>query len=282
MKRRTPLTALAVSAAILVLTGCVAVRQPASDAAPPPTIEHIHAIGADARGEGFLLATHRGVFTLTPDGTLYGPVGGHDFDAMGFVVRDGVLFASGHPGPRTSPALGAPNLGLIRSDDVAGTWTPISLTGSVDFHALAAGADGILYGLASDGVEVLISEDDGVTWVAGATLSAVDLAAVGDDLYATGEEGLSVSTDRGRTFAPLADAPSLYVLDGAPDGTLAGVGVDGALWVKEANAAWMRKGALDGVVSAFTALGGDRFILVDDRGVVTIAGDEQNVLAPLR
>lgn len=281
MNRRTPLSALALMAAALVLAGCTAPQLAATGAAPP-VIEHIHGIASDPRGAGYLVATHGGIFTLTPEGSLGGPIGGHDFDAMGFTVHDDVLFASGHPGTQTPRELGTPNLGLIRSDDFGESWSPIALTGTTDFHTLTAAPDGTLYGIASDSVDVLISADQGETWSTGATLSAADLAATDEGVYAATEEGLLLSTDNAATFTPVPGAPLLYMLEADQDGTLAGVGTDSALWTQGADGEWIRLDDLEGAAQAFTALGDNRFIVVDDRGIVEITSDKPTVLAPAR
>ncbi|CAN7178702.1 glycoside hydrolase [Microbacterium foliorum] len=201
---------------------------------------------------------------------------------MGFTVLDDALLASGHPGTQTPAELGSPNLGVIRSDDFGETWSPIALTGTTDFHTLTAGPDGTLYGIASDGVDLLISTDNGREWNRGATLAAADLAATNDGLYAAAEEGLLLSTDNGASFAPVADAPLLYALDVRPDGTLAGVGTDGALWSQNTEGTWQRLDPLQGAAQAFTAIGDDSFVVVDDRGIVQIAPDDTTVLAPVR
>ncbi|SEB37762.1 F510_1955 family glycosylhydrolase [Microbacterium hydrocarbonoxydans] len=281
MNRHSPLPALAIALVAVALTGCAAPQASGTNAVPP-VIQHIHSVAADPRGEDLFVATHGGLFTLTPEGAITGPIGGYDFDAMGFTVLDDALFASGHPGTQTPSELGSPNLGVIRSDDFGESWSPIALTGSTDFHVLTAGPDGTLYGIASDDVDLLISTDDGLEWTRGATLAAADLAANGDGLYAASEEGLLLSTDNGATFTPIADAPLLYTLDAKPNGSLAGVGTDGALWSQNTEGTWQRLDALQGAAQAFTAIDDERFIVVDDRGIVQITADDTTILAPAR
>lgn len=162
---------------LVILTGCGAAEAPESG---PPVIEHVHAVAEAPTGDALLIATHNGVFTVHADGALAGPVGGHDFDAMGFTVAGRTLFASGHPGPSTSPDLGEGNLGIIRSDDGGQTWAPVAFTGVEDFHVLTAGPDGTLYGIGSSGPELLTSVDEGVTWSRGLQLDAVDIAPGGE------------------------------------------------------------------------------------------------------
>lgn len=136
MNRLLPLTTL--TALALVITGCANTPTTEPDAATP-RIEHVHGIAEDPRGTDLLVATHNGIYAVTPDGEVSGPIGGHDFDAMGFTIAEDTLFASGHPGPKTAAELGAPNLGIIQSDDYGQTWSPVALNGSTDFHVLTAG-----------------------------------------------------------------------------------------------------------------------------------------------
>ena len=92
MNRHSPLPAFAIALVAVALTGC-AVPQASGTNAAPPVIQHIHGVAADPRGEDLFVATHGGLFTLTPEGAIAGPIGGHDFDAMGFTVLDDALFA---------------------------------------------------------------------------------------------------------------------------------------------------------------------------------------------
>ncbi|MCE7480931.1 MULTISPECIES: F510_1955 family glycosylhydrolase [Microbacterium] len=279
-RRALALTAISIAALTLTVTGCT--PQTDTTNAVPPSIEHIHGIAADPRGEDLFIATHGGIFTLTETGEMTGPIGDHDFDAMGFTLSGDTLFASGHPGTTTAEELGAPNLGIIRSDDFGATWSPVAFNGSADFHVLTAAPDGMLYGFASTEVELLASADEGRTWTSKASFTAADLAATTDGLYAATEEGLLISTDNGGTFDPVEGAPVLYTIDASPDGTLAGVGTDGVLWSYGADGDWQRMEPLEGVAQAFSAIDSERFVLVDDRGIVEVTRDESTILAPAR
>ena len=279
MNRLLPLTTL--TALALAITGCASTQTTATDIAPP-RIEHVHGIAEDPRGSDLLVATHNGIFTVTPTGDVSGPIGGHDFDAMGFTVTDNTLFASGHPGPDTAAELGAPNLGIIQSDDYGQTWSPVALNGSTDFHVLTAGPDGTLYGIASSGVDLLRSTDSGGEWTRGASIAAADLVVTDDGLYAAAEEGLLHSTDQGVTFSRDESAPLLYTLDARPDGTLLGVGTDGAIWTQNPDNTWQSLEALEGAVQAFSVIDANRIVLVDDRGIVEITPDGTTILSPPR
>lgn len=279
MNRLLPLTALAML--VIAVTGCASTQTTTTDIAPP-RIEHVHGIAEDPRGGDLLVATHNGIFTVTPAGEVSGPIGGHDFDAMGFTVTGDTLFASGHPGPETSAKLGAPNLGIIQSDDYGHTWSPVALNGSTDFHVLTAGPEATLYGIASSEVDLLRSADGGREWTREAAVAAADLVVTDDGLYAAAEEGLLHSTDQGATFSRDESAPLLYTLDARPDGTLLGVGTDGALWAQNPDNTWQRLEALDGTVQAFSVIDANRIVLVDDRGIVEITPDGTTILSPTR
>jgi len=267
------------AAVALTLTGCSSSGAPAG---MPPSLEHVHGIAADPRGTDLFVATHNGIFTVTPAGEVSGPIGGHDFDAMGFTVSDETLYASGHPGSQTPVELGEPNLGLIRSEDYGQSWSPMSLTGTTDFHLLTAGPDGVLYGIASSQVDLLISTDGGREWTRGASLEAVDLVATDVGVYAAAEEGLLLSVDQGATFSRVEVAPTLYTLDARSDGSLVGVDTDGNVWTQNASGTWESTERVEGAAQAFSAVDDDRIILVDERGVVEITSEGSTVLSPAR
>lgn len=269
-----------VTALALVVTGCTATPD-ADRETEAPRIAHVHGIAVDPRGDDLLIATHNGIFVVTPTGEVSGPIGGYDFDAMGFTIADTILFASGHPGPETPPELGSRNLGIIRSDDFGESWSPIAFTSIEDFHVLTAGPDGTLYGIGSSAIDLLISTDGGVEWTRGAPLAAADIVVTEAGIYAAIEEGLQLSTDQGATFTLVADAPVLYSFDARQDGTLVGAGVDGGLWSQASDGTWERLDSLPGAVHALAVIGDDRIAIVDDRGVVTVTPDGSTVLTPI-
>lgn len=277
MKRSLLLATVTVTVLSAVATGCTATPLGNPDSAP--RIDHIHGIAEDPRGDDLLVATHNGIFTLTPDGDISGPIGGHAFDAMGFTVSGDALFASGHPGEKTPAELGSPNLGIIRSDDYGDTWSPIALNGTTDFHILTAAPDGTLYGVPSSQVNLLTSTDEGNNWTERASLGAADLAVTESGLYAAAEEGVLFSSDGGNTFTPVDGTPVLYALEARTDGTLLGAGTDGVLWTEDENGTWHQLESLQGAVQALTVID-DRVILVDDRGIVEVSPDSTTVLSP--
>src|SRR3546814_17263184 len=80
---------------------------------------------------------------------------------MGFVVSgDDRFLASGHPDLRED----APSsLGLVRSDDAARSWQPVSLRGDADLHAIVL-APGKVYAADATSRQILVSEDEGRRW----------------------------------------------------------------------------------------------------------------------
>lgn len=278
-------------AAATALSGCAADtgNGVGSTAGPAPSasgsdVGHVHGLGVDARTGTIYLAGHGGLYEVPvggPDETLEweqlaGPIAGRALDPMGFTLLEGRMFASGHPDPRdldTEPA----NLGLITSDDSAVTWRNVSLGGEVDFHdiAVAVAPNGGLsiYGYsAADGV-VMSSSDAGETWSSGAVLAARDLtvdAGSADTVYATTEDGLMVSADRGATFDLVGGAPPLYLIEavhGADPG-LVGVDLTGNVWV-QTTGSWRQSGSTSGTVEAMTYASSPTPVLIvaDDRGV---------------
>ena len=201
---------------------------------------HIHALTVGADNGDLLVATHEGLYevAVASDGTVTadGPVGGLDFDPMGFTFSGDTAYASGHPGPTTPDSFGSPNLGLIVSTDRGQSWANVSLTGQTDFHALTVsppakdGSAARVFGIDSSKSTIQRSLDGGVTWTDGAELVARDILvdpANPGMIYATTEKGLAVSSDDAASFRVLSQAPDLYLL-GANSATSALVGIDTA------------------------------------------------------
>ncbi|MDO8143410.1 F510_1955 family glycosylhydrolase [Isoptericola sp. 178] len=195
-------------------------------------ISHVHGLVVDE--EGVVRAgTHEGVRVIDDQGGVTA-VGPQD-DLMGMTGLPGTrrLVSSGHPGPGRP----LPNpLGLLRSDDGGETWDPVSLTGEIDFHALAVTDD---YLVGFDGVTgLIVSTDGGSTWDQGPRMAAASLAAVGDEVWAATPDGLMHSTDRAASFAPVDGAPLLRQVSAGVDGSLWGVDVDGTAWVSADGRQW--------------------------------------------
>lgn len=161
---------------------------------------HFHGIAVDPREPGRLyLATHHGLYTVTPDGKAR-RISETPDDFMGFTPHPAdpaVLYASGHP-------TGGGNLGFIASADGGVSWAKLAdgAGGPVDFHQMdVSKADPkVIYGVYGDHLEK--STDGGRTWarVGPAPEGTVDLAASSmdaDTVYAATQDGLLVSSDSG-------------------------------------------------------------------------------------
>lgn len=215
---------------------------------------------------------------MTSDGTstAVGPVGGLDFDLMGFTISGETAYGSGHPGNTTPESFGGPNLGLISSTDRGKTWTNVSLTGQTDFHALTVappGDDGTaarIFGIDSSKKAVQRSLDGGITWTDGADLVARDIVADPANpgtIFATTENGLAVSFDNAASFAVVPGAPALYLLSiSSETNVLTGIDTSGVVWSQDSTDAWVRGGEISGTAHAI-GISGNRLYVADDRGI---------------
>ncbi len=279
--RKTAAVAAALGAALsvvvtgtLLLSGCTMSQTPGTEASSEVTFQHIHKLEAGRPDGSLLVAAHDGLYriTLGSDGgaTVSGPIGGVDFDLMGFTIAGGEFFASGHPGPKTAGTFGTPNLGLITSTDLGKTWVNVSLTGVTDFHALTASAMGSadtrVFGIDTSKQRIQRSLDGGTTWSEGAEIVARDILAVGEELYVTTPDGLVVSKDNGSSFTVDSSAPALFLVAADQTGQLAGVDVAGKLWVRDAAGAWVSGGTLTTTPEAL-ATDGTRIYIADEKGI---------------
>ena len=302
---RRPVLALTVLfVGLVALTGCSASAPNSAagslgSAVVPNAFEHVHGLGADPLTGETYAATHHGVWLIptgdlpetylagAPRATMTQPVqiAGLAQDTMGFTVAaPGQLLASGHPDPAEPSDLALPNLGLISSTDGASSWTTVSLAGKTDFHDLDAVPldDGTLrvYGYDAGAGAIAVSDDSGLTWSAGAVLALRDLAAdpsQADRLYATTVDGLLMSTDAGRTFAPMIGAPALLLVDAVEtdaDSQLVGIDPSGAVWRQTANT-WTQTGTTGRAPEAFTVVGGPSpWLLIADAAGIAASDDD--------
>lgn len=266
---------VAIVSATLLLSGCTpGVAASPDESAKVANVAHIHELIAGVAPGVLLVATHDGLFRLPISASgatnAVGPIGGLDFDPMGFTIADGTAYASGHPGPTAPKSFGSPNLGLITSTDLGETWTNTALTGTTDFHGLAVMIAGgglpRVFGINEGKQRIDRSLDGGVTWNAGPSLIARDILVANTTLYATTPEGLAVSNDAGATFSLDPTAPPLYLLATDKESTLAGVDSSGTLWIRPAGQNWSSGRSLTGPVQA-VAVDGTRIFVADDRGI---------------
>ena len=225
---------------------------------------HVHGLAVDPRDGQLLAGTHFGAFRVGEDGSLeqFGPT--QDF--MGFsVAGPGHYLASGHPGAGQG---GPGNLGLIQSTDGGESWDTVSLEGKADFHALEA-RHGRVYGYS--GGQLLVSED-GETWDARASIALADLAISPEDpdtLVVTTQQGPGVSTDGGRTFRAVSDAPVLVLVTWTEGGELVGVDPEGGVHVSEdGGTTWTEQGDSGGQPAALTATDDEVFVATREGDIV--------------
>jgi len=263
----------AVVSATVLLSGC-STGPTSPPASPVVSFAHVHELVLGQQEGDLLVGTHEGLYRLLIDSdgasTATGPLGGLDFDPMGFTMAENTAYASGHPGPTTPASFGSPNLGLITSTDLGETWSNVSLTGVTDFHALAVMTSDAefpqVFGIDPGNPRLQRSTDGGRTWGDGAELVARDILVVGTTLYATTPEGLAVSEDDGMTFILDPAAPALYLVAVDRRGGLAGVDTTGTLWTRGPGEDWDHGHTVTGTPQA-VAVDGARVYVADDRGI---------------
>lgn len=214
-------------------------------------LEHIHGLGVDPSNGSLYAGTHYGLFRIPNQGTPDRVANVQDF--MGFTVAGpGRFLASGHPGEGQT----GPNpVGLIESTDGGRTWAPRSLAGEVDFHALEY-RHGTAYGVSASTNQLLVSTDL-KNWRPRRTEQVADIAVSPTEpgvLLATTGEGLKRSTDGGRTFSVVAEAPVSLLVSWAPDGTVVVATPDGTIHTSSGRLTdWTERGALGGAPEALSA-----------------------------
>lgn len=229
--------------ATAALAGCSsdADQTDATSSAEAP-FGHVHGIGMNP-GDGLVyVASHHGVFRLDDGSPTL--VADRAQDTMGFVIAAPDRFlASGHP------AIGSddPNpLGLIESTDRADTWSPLSLAGRADLHAIDTAGD-VIYAFGSSG-EIIASEDGGADWRSLVRGQFLDIAAdptAPDRLLATTDAGALLSITQGEDPVEVAAAPLMVMIDRTLDGLIVGVDPTGTVVTSEDDGAtWTERGTL--------------------------------------
>jgi len=254
-----PVVTLAASA--VLLAECAAET---GDGDSRVALGHIHGLGVNAADGTLYAASHHGLFKVSGSGEPE-QIAGRTQDFMGFtIVGPNHFLASGHPAPDDD--VQPPNLGLIESTD-GQTWTSVSLSGEVDFHAMEAKHNKV-YGCDSQSGQ-LMSSTDQHNWDGGARMGIAEIAVAPDqpdEIIATTRQGLARSTDGGRTFTILPSAPPLVLVDWPETDRLIGAAPDGAIYASaDRGATWTRRGQVGGGPHAITTVGDtDVYVATDD------------------
>lgn len=223
-------------------------------------LEHVHGIGRNPADDSVMLATHYGLWRLD-DGGDPELVGEYRHDLMGFsVVGADHFVASGHP--NGAPDL-PPHLGLIETTDGGKSWRSVSLLGDVDFHALHAG-EKQTWGWNSQDGSLMVSDDRSEWDTRAEGVAMLDFAVAPDDpdVLVAGmpvsqtKLELRRSTDGGRTFTPVKDAPQFARFTWSAPEELVGFGVGGEVHRStDAGRTWRRMGTVGAFPDAVAASG---------------------------
>lgn len=200
-------------------------------------LDHVHAVVyVDGR---LLVGTHTGVAEVDPATGAVTRRGASQDDFMGLAGTAERLVASGHPGAGST--LPDP-LGLIRSTDAGMTWQTVSLTGEIDFHALAIEGDRIA-GSATAG-ELLVSEDSGGSWTSITRGEFTSLAWFAGLLWMTGGTMLSTWAPGDSATQAVPDAAGVVVAAASDGSRLWVLQPDGSLLASEDGTSWSSAGSL--------------------------------------
>jgi hypothetical protein len=227
------------------------------DAAADPGPIHVHALGVNPADGALIVATHTGLYRIARGDGSARRVTDRRQDTMGFtVVGHDRFLGSGHPDLRDELP---PLLGLIESRDAGRTWSPVSLTGEADFHALRARGERIVGYDATNG-RILTSRDGGRGWsvqpFVGPLVDLVIDPAGSETLLATTQAELLISRDSGRTWRALSETTGLLAWPGP--NRLYLLAPDGRLWASaDRGRRWQPRGEIGGRPAAFaTSLDG--------------------------
>lgn len=237
---------------------------------------HVHGLGVNPRDGALFIATHTGLFRAARGGRSATRVADRYQDTMGFTVVGADRFlGSGHPDGREGLP---PFLGLIRSDDAGRTWTPLSLQGKVDFHALEA-AGRHVYGFGSDwrtrSAVFLVSSDGGARWTRRRPPESLVALAVAprrpEVVLATGEKRVHYSIDGGISWRPL-DGPFGLVAYGRGGPII--VTTEGEVFgASSLTGRWLRRGQIGGEPAALEATSDGQLLAALHDGAVLSSAD---------
>jgi hypothetical protein len=216
------------------------------------------AFASDDAADGALLTTNRGFFRIaggeatrlesvvdSPDGRS--PVGTFLVIGSRGESEGEVLLGSGHPDEKRRLA---PFLGLIRSRDGGESWESVSRYAIADLHVIHP-VHGMLYAYDAVIPALLVSPDDGKTWVErssppGLAIDFVVDPSDPDRLLASNEDEIFRSTDRGESWGSIAGA-SMARLEWSEPDALHRADSDGIVYVSaDAGGSWEPVGHIDG------------------------------------
>ncbi len=255
----------------LILVGCGSSRDADAVVANIGDLGHVHDIVVE--DSDVFLAAHSGLFRVEGPGRAV-LVGEFRHDFMSMADGPDGLIASGHPDLRFDQwrVEGKPaHLGFVASDDLGGSWTPVSLLGEVDFHSLTSRSDGGFYGADSSGG--ILASVDGVTWEERSANSATDLAASPtepDEVLAVDAESgqLVLSVDGARTWTVVEDAPQLARVQWRAN-DIVGISNDSKLYTAAStDSQWLQIGELAEEPVAFTTSGEQWWVVMHDAAVL--------------
>ena len=258
------------------MTGC---GGGSDDPAPEPgvvrtdTIEHVHGLGINPADGALFIASHSGLFRMTPRGPGPERVGDLRQDTMGFtVIGPDRFLGSGHPDARTDDP---PHLGLISSEDAGKSWKPRSLVGRADLHAITASGD-FVFAFDSLSSQLLVSDDRGARW-SGSEAPGPILALASDPgdhrrVIAGTAKGVYYSRDAAATWRRARQAPAGLVSWSAGGGAFH-VDAGGVVRVSEDDGrTWKRRGSMGARPAAIAAAGG-LVVIADEQGGIFESGD---------
>lgn len=284
MRRRRPLPLLTLGCVLSVALSACGAGQGSAPSVVGATIGfgHVHGLGIDPADGAPYAATHYGLFLVPPTGPPR-RVGNRLQDTMGFTVAGaGTFLGSGHPDFAADPDLPA-LLGLIRSSDAGQSWSPVSLLGEADLHALRTVGDAV-FGWDSGTGALLASADGGGSWETRSVLALRDFVVDPgnlDHLLATTATGLMVSTDGARTWTPVPGAPPLSVLAWPASDRLFGSAPDGTVATStDRGATWTPTGSVAGSPAAMTAAPESGLVAIATEDGVAVSTDGGSSFVP--
>ena len=223
-------------------------------------LDHVHAVVL--AGGDLLVGSHTGLVEIDPASGATALRGTSRDDFMGLAVSGSMLVASGHPGEGSS--LPDP-VGLLRSADGGATWETVSLTGQIDFHALAI--DGQDVAGQSTTEELMYSADGGSTWQVAGSSNATSLAWFDDRLWIANGQGLVSWSPDGQT-ADSDLGPAVFLATANDGSALWAVLVDGTVHRSTDGTTWNMVGSVP--EATYLAATSDTAFLVSPAQVHTL------------